>query len=81
METSVSINIAAGHENPKSGVSHVFPHAWEIALSSPNLLGHNCVISYPAKRAATPLFRNSQRKGPVPFQNPDPDKVRRELQA
>ena len=35
-----------------------------------NLLGYNAVISYPAKRAAAPLFRNSQPKGTRPLSKP-----------
>ena len=35
-----------------------------------NLLGYNDVISYPAKRAAAPLFRNSQPKGTYPLSKP-----------
>lgn len=80
METPVSIQIAGGREKTKSAGQPV-TRAERITPLRSNLLGHNCVISYPAKRAATPLFRNSQRKGPVLFQNPDPDKVQRELQA
>ena len=69
METPVSIQIAGDREKTKSAGQPV-TRVGSVAPSWPNLLGRNCVTSYPAKRGAAPLFRNSQPKGTHPFRNP-----------
>jgi hypothetical protein len=69
METPVSIQIAEGREKTKSAGQRV-TRARRIAPLRSNLLGYNAVISYPAKRAAAPLFRNTQPKGPQPLSKP-----------
>lgn len=61
--------IAGGREKTKSARQRI-TRAERITSLRPNLLGRNCVTSYPAKRAAVPLFRNSQPKGTRPLSKP-----------